>query len=142
MASFKTAIAAAIDAGRLPDVRDIAGRLKEFRVRIDLAAQAVVAAGENIELFDLPGGFLPHFGVLASSVTLGAATVAIGIAGTTGKYRAAAVFTTPDAPTPFGVVANLQRVVLPRERILLTVAAAALPAAGIVNVGIYGTVGD
>lgn len=142
MASFKTAIAAAIDNGRLPDVREIAGRLKEFRTRIDLAAQAVVGVGEFIELFDLPAGFVPHYGLLASSVTLATSTAAIGIAGTPGKYRAAAVFTTPDAPVLFGVVANLQRVTLQRERILLTVGTAALPAAGILNVGMYGTVGD
>jgi hypothetical protein len=142
MASIKSAIAAALDAGSRVSVRDVDARLKVYRARIDLAAQAVVGIGETIDFFDLPPGFLPWFGFIHSSVTLGAtATLAIGIAGTAGKYRAAAVFTTPDAPTLFGVAANLAPLTA-KERLIGTVGVAALPASGILIVGMAGTLGD
>jgi hypothetical protein len=56
--------------------------------------------------------------------------VAIGIAGTTGKYRAAAVFTATDTPTLFGVTSGLLAPLTAEEIVIITIAAASLPASG------------
>src|SRR6187402_231462 len=74
-------------------------RVKRFRATITLASQA---SADTIVLADLPAGYVFAYGILTSSVTLGAATVAIGVSGTAAKYKAAAVFTAVDTPTLFG----------------------------------------
>lgn len=66
-----------------------------------------------------------------ASVTMGAsATIAIGIAGATGKYRAAATFTTANATTDFALNAAIGVPLVVEEQLLMTVAVAALPASG------------
>ena len=67
---------------------------------------------------------------LNPSVTLGAATLAIGISGATGKYRAAATLTTPDAWTVAALNAAMGARLSANEQWIMTVAAAALPASG------------
>ena len=111
-------------------------RLRRYRATINLAAQGI---GDDVVLFRVPAGSLFAFGVLNASATLGiTATIAIGIAGAAGKYRAAATFTTPNAPTPFGANAAVAADALPAdEDVVLTVAAAALPGAGALVVDMY-----
>jgi len=112
-------------------------RVKRFRATITLASQA---SGDTIVLADLPAGYVFAYGVITSSVTLGAtATIAVGISGTAAKYKAAAVFTAVDTPTLFGTATAGagQAALSATERILLTIAAAALPAAGTLVVDIY-----
>jgi len=67
--------------------------------------------------------------VITASATAGAsATIAIGVAGATGKYRAAAVFTAANTPTMFGVAAATKAAPLTSpERVIATIAVAALP---------------
>lgn len=68
---------------------------------------------------------------LNGSVSMGAsATLAIGIAGATGKYRAAATYTTTDAWTFFALNAATGTPLTAEEQLLLTTAVAALPASG------------
>ena len=68
---------------------------------------------------------------LNSSVTLGGtATLAIGITGTTGKYRAAATFTSTDQWVSVALNAAMGVELTADEQIILTVAAAALPSSG------------
>lgn len=111
-------------------------RLKRFRATITLAAQA---SGDTIVLADIPAGMTFAYGVLTTSATLGAATVAVGNATTPAKYKAAAVFTTADTPTLFGTAAAgaAQAALTASERVLLTIAAAALPASGTLVVDLY-----
>lgn len=138
MANHKTDLATLIDAGKLPDVSDVLGRLKVIRATVPLAAQG---DGDTIELMDLPAGFTPVIGVLHSTVSLGSSTLAIGVSGSAGKYRAATTFTSADTPTPFGVASNFARLTA-KERLIATVGAAALPSSGTLIVSMIGTVGD
>ena len=111
------------------------GRLRRFRASFTMAAQA---SGDDIVLAKVPAGYRFAFGIINASATMGAsATVAIGIAGATGKYRAAAVFTAA-APTLFGVsTATDDDALTAAETVLLTIAAAALPGAGTAVVDLY-----
>jgi hypothetical protein len=68
---------------------------------------------------------------LNASATLGAsATLAIGITGTTGKYRAAATFTSADQWVSTALNAAIGVELTADEQIILTVAVAALPSSG------------
>jgi hypothetical protein len=60
--------------------------------------------------------------------------VAIGIAGATGKYRAAAAFTATDTPTLFGVGDAVGEALAGEEVVFLTIGAASLPASGTLRV--------
>jgi hypothetical protein len=113
----------------------VGGRLRRFRSFITLASQPTT---DDILLARVPAGYVFAFGVITSSVTLGTATVAVGVAGTTGKYRAAAVFTAVDTPTLFGVSSALDDAPLTAsEDVLLTIGTASLPASGILVVDLY-----
>jgi hypothetical protein len=111
------------------------GRLRRFRATITLAAQA---NGDDIVLARVPAGYAFSHGVINASATLGAsATVAIGVAGSTGKYRTAAVFTAA-APTLFGNVAAVAEAPLTAQTdVLLTIAVAALPGSGTCTVDLF-----
>lgn len=136
MANTKSAQATLIDAGKLPDVRDLGGRLKCFRADVVFAAQA---AADTIELMDLPAGFDFAFGVIEQDTTTGGtATVAIGITGTATKYRTAII----NNGTVAALFGNYAARLTAKERVILTVGAAALPASGNMKVLIFGTVGD
>lgn len=109
-------------------------RLRRFRATITLAAQA---DGDTVVLARVPAGYAFAFGIINASATLGAATVAIGIAGTAGKYRASAVFTAA-APTLFGVVGAVDDSPLEdEEEVILTNTTAALPGSGTLVVDLY-----
>lgn len=109
------------------------GKLVVYLAKITYAAQA---AADDIKLFKLPKGCLPLFGFLNADTSSGSTTIAIGISGSTGKYRAAAAFTATNTPTLFGVVAGLGIVPLAAdEEILATLAAATAPGSGTLYVG-------
>lgn len=115
----------------LPDPGFVHGNVRCFNEEITLASQATT---DTIAVCRLPKGAIPLFGVLTSTVSLGTSTVAIGIAGTTGKYRAAAAFTAVDTPTFFGVAANVGEQLAAEEDVIITIAVAALPASGTLRV--------
>jgi len=102
------------------------GRLRRFRGTIRYTGQA---AADTVVLANVPAGYVFAYGVLTASATAGGtATIAIGTAGSTGKYRAAAVFTAANTPTPFGVAAATDDAPLTApERVIATIAAASLP---------------
>lgn len=109
-------------------------RLRRFRATITLASQA---DGDTVVLADVPAGYAFAFGVLNASATLGTSTIAIGISGTAGKYRASAVFTAA-APTLFGVSSAVDDAPLTAtERVILTNTTAALPSSGTLIVDLY-----
>lgn len=103
------------------------GRVRAIHDSITMAAQA---AATVIRIGRIPRGACVLFGALATTVTLGAATIAVGISGTTGKYRAAATLTTADAPQFFGVTSALMTELTADETIQLLTAAASLPGSG------------
>lgn len=81
----------------------------------------------------LPKGSIFLYGIMNNSATLGSSTIAIGITGTTGKYRAALVKTTT-TPELFGVGGNHGVVLTANETVFLTIAAASLPASGTLSI--------
>mgnify|MGYP001809917327 FL=1 len=112
------------------------GRKRLFRATIPLdapnltssTAGSQVTTSDTIVLARVPAGYRFVEGVITTSVSLGSSTVAIGITGSTGKYRTAAVFTATDTPTRFGNVAAMAAGPLAaEEEIFITVAAANLP---------------
>lgn len=104
------------------------GRVRAYHEKIPLAAQATT---DTIVIAQVPAGSIFLYGVLLTTVTLGAsATIAIGITGTTGKYRTAAVFTTADTPTFFGNAAASSAKLTVGETIFITIGTAALPGSG------------
>lgn len=103
------------------------GRVRAIHDSITLASQA---AATTVRIGRIPKGACVLFGALLTTVTLGAATIAVGISGTTGKYRAAATLTTADAPQFFGVASAVMTELTSDETIQLLTATAALPASG------------
>ena len=121
--------AAAVASGYRPAASVYGARVKSIRATINLAAQTT---SDKLVLGVLPAGATLLFGVLASTVSLGTSTLAVGITGTTGKYRTAAVFTATDTPTLFGNAAALgaASALAADETVIGTIAAATLPGSG------------
>ena len=123
------------------------GHVRVYRETIDLAKIAQsnnnnpLAIGDQVVVGYASKGESFLFGVISASASFGAtATIAIGSAAATGKYRAAAIFTTADVPTLFGgTTAGLSTLgkLAADEEILLTVGAAASPTTGFVQVDLY-----
>jgi hypothetical protein len=86
----------------------------------------------------IPAGAVPLLGIICSTVSLGSSTIAIGITGTLGKYRTAAVFTAVDTPTLFGNASVLGTALIAAEQLQLTVAVASLPASGTLHIALLG----
>lgn len=136
----------------LPSGGVVGGRMRRFRGLLTLASQAAgtVALTSPSGGITIPPGHTFAYGVLTSTVSLGTTTLAIGISGSTGKYRAAATFTATDTPTMFGVTAAVAATSetsgtigsSPKgtgtdETIVLTTAVAALPASGTLVIDLY-----
>jgi len=110
-------------------------KLKRIRATLVMAAQGIA---DTIVLGELPVGGVFAFGVINSTATLGAATIAVGTVAAPAAHRAAAVFTTPDTPTLFGKAAASADVpAAATTRLIATIAAAALPGAGTLEIDIY-----
>jgi len=87
------------------------------------------------------GGLLPIGArvlevVMTTSVTTGSATLALGITGNTGKYKAAGAVTTANVPQTFGPAAALNVPLTAPEQLFLTIAGASLPASGTLVVSV------
>lgn len=127
---------AAVAAGYKPAASVYGARLKRLRATVTLAGQTT---SDTLLLGYLPAGSTFAYGVLNTSATLGSSTLAVGITGTTGKYRAAATFTTADTPTFFGVNAAVSAAspLAADEPVIGTIAAATLPSSGTLVVDLY-----
>lgn len=121
---------------RQPGDEGYGGRPRVYRATIPLDAPpinsssngAVIANGDTVTLFRVPPGMRFRKGTLTSSVSLGTSTIAIGVAGTPAKYKAAAVFTAVDTPTMFGEALDMAAdAALADETVIMTVAVANLP---------------
>lgn len=111
-------------------------RVQRFRATITLATQTT---SDTIVVAVVPAGFTFAFGIITTDTSLGTSTVAIGITGTTGKYRAAATFTATNTPAFFGPAAAVgaSTALTADETIFITIATASLPASGNLVVDMY-----
>jgi|TARA_R110000822_G_scaffold103990_3_gene230687 hypothetical protein len=117
----------------LPSGGVVDGNVRVKRATITLASQAT---SDTIVIAKAAEGETFLYGVTQASATLGSsATVAIGITGATGKYRAAATHTTT-APVVFGLQAASVTLAA-GEEIFITIASAALPSSGTFVVDLY-----
>ncbi len=134
MAIFYPIEAGAIASPNRP--RD-GGAIKQLSVIRRTFTMAAQTTSDTLEGITLPKGFRCVRWGLVPSATLGSTTLALGITGTTGKYRAAATVTAPvsgdvvTAPPAAGLAAD--------EAVLVTIAAATMPASGTVAVELWGT---
>ena len=113
--------------------------VKRLRATFDLSLASVAKAiADNNVIGDLPRGAVFAFGVINASVTMGAvATIAIGSVAAPAKYRAAALKMVV-GPEMFGNIDASRVASLDiNERIIFTIAAAALPGAGLLEIDIY-----
>jgi hypothetical protein len=127
----------AAPVGYKPRASVYGARLKRLRATVTLASQATT---DLLQLGNLPAGAVFAYGMLNSSASLGSSTLAIGISGATGKYRAAATFTSTDTPTPFGlaVEAAASDAGLSTEQTVIgTIASAALPSSGTLVIDLF-----
>lgn len=116
----------------------IPSALLSGKARVALAefACAADAAGTYTVPVRLPRGARVLTMFLNASVTMGAsAQIAIGIAGATGKYRAAATYTTADTLTLVSLNAATGVALAAEEQIIMTTTVAALPASGRLLIG-------
>lgn len=124
----------------LPGANFVSGKFRALMYeQIGLGSDVVASyqIGQRI-----PIGAVVAFGVLLTSVSLGSTTLAIGITGTTGKYRAAATFTATDTPTFFGVATAVGLALTAAEDIQATLAAATGPASGTLHIWLFGTLNN
>ena len=127
----------AAPTGYKPRATVYGARLKRLRATFTLATQTT---SDTLVVGNLPVGATFAFGVIVSSVSLGSSTLAIGITGTTNKYRAAAVFTAVDTPTLFGpasVIGAADPALAADEQVFATIAGASLPASGTIVIDLY-----
>lgn len=114
-----------------PSAPAYGARRRRYRATVLLATQTT---SDNIYLGRIPAGSVLEVSHITSSVSLGSAVVAIGtnkVHASNGQYRAAAVFTAVDTPTPFMPAAILSAAALSGDvDVYLTIATASLPASG------------
>jgi hypothetical protein len=141
---FSAETVGVLDGTLLPaaksDGRVTGAKLRAFQATFDLSLAAVKkAAGDTNVCFRVPPSCKPLFGYLNSSATMGAAsTIAVGTAAAPGKYRAAAIHTTANAPQFFMLSAAGDDAPLSAEEdIIFTIAVADLPAAGILQIVMF-----
>lgn len=127
----------AAPVGYKPRASAYTANLARLRGTFTLATQTT---SDTLVIGNLPPGATFAFGVITSSVSLATSTVAIGITGSTGKYRAAAVFTATDTPTMFGTAATIgaaDPALSAEETVFVTIAVASLPASGTLVIDLY-----
>jgi hypothetical protein len=118
----------------LPSGGVVDGNVRVKRSTITLDTQTT---SDTIVIAKAKAGEAFMYGVLNSSATLGAsATIAIGVTGSTGKYRAAATHTAANTPVLFGVNSAVATLAADEE-IFITIATANLPASGSLVVDMY-----
>jgi hypothetical protein len=137
LAGTTTGTSTSAAVGYKPKASVYGGRLKRLRATITLASQTT---SDTLQLGNLPAGAVFAFGVLCTDTSLGSSTLAIGISGTTAKYRAAATFTSTDTPTFFGKAAEVAASdagLAAEQTVIGTIASATLPSSGTLVVDLY-----
>jgi hypothetical protein len=130
-----TAGLAAAPVGYKPAATVYGARLKRMRASFTMASQATTVV---LQLGTLPAGATFSHGLLSTDTSLASATLAIGIVGTTGKYRTAATFTSTNTPTLFGNTAAIVAAPATADTpIIGTIATDALPSSGNLCIDIF-----
>jgi hypothetical protein len=125
----------AVPTGYKPTATVYQARLKRLRASFTYASQTT---SDILSIGSLPAGATFAYGVLNADTSSGSTTLAIGITGTTAKYKAAAAFTATDTPTFFGKTAPVVASPLSAEEILIiTLGAATAPSSGNLCVDIF-----
>lgn len=127
MATLYGAQMTRVNAGTPTDPGFVDGSKRSFVETVTYAAQA---ASDTIEVARLPKGAAITGARIVTSVTTGTAQFAIGVSGSTGKYRASAVFTAADTWEELGDTTTLHTALTAEEIVFITIANAALPASG------------
>lgn len=112
-------------------------RLKRLRATFTYNTQTT---SDTLVIGNLPAGATFAFGLVTTSASTSTATLAIGISGTTGKYRAAAAVTTTDVPQLFGPAAQVgasDPALSAEEQVFITIGTASLPASGTLVVDLF-----
>ena len=138
LAGTTTGTSTAAGTGYRPNASVYMARMKRMRATITLASQTT---SDTLLIGNLPPGATFAYGVLTTTVSLGSSTLALGISGTAGKYRAAATFTATDTPTFFGTAAQVGAAspLSAEEAVIGTIAAATMPSSGTLVVDLYYT---
>ncbi len=124
----KTANQTAAPVGYKPTATVYGAKLHSIRASFTLNTQTT---SDTLVMGILPEGATFCGGEIVSDTSLSTATLAIGYAGATGAYRAAATFTATDTLTPFGITAAVKGDPLTVDtQIIGTIATASLPASG------------
>jgi hypothetical protein len=110
-----------------PAISDVSAPVRVFLETITLASQTT---SDIIYCGRIPLGARVLRISLNTSVTLGSSTLALGISGSTGKYRAAAVLTAANAWEVNALNAATGVALTAQEDIYFTIGAATLPASG------------
>lgn len=122
-----TKVDSASGSAGTPSPGFVHGTVRCFAEQVTLAAQTT---SDTIEVGFIPKGSVFLYGIIETDTTLGSSTVALGIAGTTGKYRAAGTLTATDTPTLFGTAAASGAAEAADRKVIITTAVANLPASG------------
>jgi len=124
-----------VPTGFRPSAAVVGARFKRLRGSFTFASQATT---DTLVIGNLPAGATFAGGNITVSASTSTATLAIGIAGTTGKYKAAGAVTTTDVPQAFGTAAQMAAAPLTaEEQVIVTIGTAALPASGTMVVDLY-----
>lgn len=112
-----------------PSAGQYGGGVFIYEASIVLASQATT---DTIVVGVIPAGSQYLYSILNTDTSLGSSTIAIGIVGTTGKYRAAATLTGVNTPILSQLVAPALNGagLTATERQFITIAVATLPASG------------
>lgn len=107
--------------------------------RVRIISETFTYATDVVGSYAIGGGLIPVGArvidaYFVTSVTTGSATLALGISGTTAKYISAAAVTTANSRTVTVNQAALLTEITTAEQLLLTVAAASLPASGTLRI--------
>lgn len=126
----------AAPTGYKPNAGAYGGRLRRIRGTFTYNTQTT---SDTLTVGTLPAGATFAGGNITTSASTSTATLAIGIAGTTGKYRAAAAVTTTDVPQPFGTAATVGAAspLSAEEQVIVTIGTASLPGSGTLVVDLF-----
>ena len=115
------------------------GKLVGFTAVGTFAGQGATATWQA---FKIPASYILLYGLIAVDTTTGSTTVAVGVAGDTARYKAAAAMTTINTPILFSsvIAASSPLQVDPPvpmgadTEVLVTLAAATLPSTGTLQI--------
>jgi hypothetical protein len=121
--------------GYKPAATVVQSRLKRLRGLFTYNTQTT---SDTLVIGNLPSGATFAFGAITTSASTSTATLAVGISGATGKYKAAGAVTTTDTPQLFGLAAEVGGAPTTAEtQVFVTIGTASLPASGTLVVDIF-----